>query len=636
MENELLCQSVSSCIKFIIKNQNRDGSFDSLSSSNHQYSKPEIFKTTFYTSLILGSISKISDKRLEPVKNKAKGFLLSQKEESATYNYWANSFVKYKTESCPNDLDDTSCALSALISTDRHLVTESDLAKITQVLIELESAVGGPYYTWILPKECESRWKDVDLAVNANIAYFLSMLGIRLPQLDALIENAIKKRKFVSTYYPSLSTIYFIARYYDGKHNKKLTNFVLQKNQRPFRNPLDCALLGLSLLNLKEHPRSIERNIRYLLAHQKSDGSFGTQTFINERTFSKTQKRFSGSEALTTALVLELIVRCQNFFEKLDVEKKYEDVELTKEVTESARKIIADRFSTDFVDLYDNIIHKIISSDPYDNIALQPLIFTRSLKVKTKLDRKFLLGLAQAGIFGWIAYTVFDNISDEKKDLDKFSLALVCYRELGFLFSRYDSGFNKIFSNFLDRVEYANFYEYKQAIPDNINKKKIYSKVSDIAEKSIAHSLVPLAILSKLGYGQNSSEFKALQSFYKNYLVARQLNDDAHDWEIDLNHRKINYAGEQLTNDFKEKYNRAPEFSKDKVNLQKLFWDKTIIKMCRLIKKHITKAKEDRAELSHLLKDYYLEDKLEQLLLSANKAIEVRKETKKYLKTLDF
>lgn len=638
-DKESLNGAILKGIQFIIDKQNTDGSFDSRSHKESNPSNAETFVTTFYTSLVLYSLSKIRNSKLLEVKNKACQFLLNEEDTNGTYNYWSKDFPKYKTESCPNDLDDTSCALSALLAFNQNLVQEDVLAKVTQVLIGLESKEGGPYFTWIIPHNADSKWKDIDLAVNANIGFFLSMLGITLPNIESLIEKAIVEEKFSSTYYPDYSTLYFISRFYRGKFKEKLIRFLLKENSKPFKNSLECALLGISLLNLGEKRNIVKNNINYLLKNQKRNGSFGIYTFIIERTYTK-DKRFSGSEAFTAALAIELMTQYAEFKTNKRSVKKYDNfLSLKQTVISHANELISSRFNNDLVKQFDSFLEKIVRSDIDGQIIIHPYLFIDSLKNKffIKKNEKFLLDTAVAGIFGWLSYTIFDNNIDEKKDLDKLPLAIICNRELEELFCRNNSDFKPIFKEFMDRVDYANFYEFKRARfndKTDYSAEKIYPNAEFIAEKSIAHCLGPLSVMTKIGFSPESQEFQNLFSFYQNYLVARQLNDDAHDWEEDLMRGQINYAGEVLLRDFKKRNNRKTDLPKDLLELRKLFWDKTIMEICDIIKNKIVEARRNLLFLSEILEQNYLEGKLNELEGSANKAVEERAKTKQFLNAL--
>src|SRR5438876_3918375 len=144
----------------------------------------------------------------------------------------------------PDDLDDTFCALSALRLHDPDLVNEAALGRVVHLLVALETQVGGPYRTWIAPEDAPAVWRDVDLAVNANIAYFLRLTGTTLPGLTAIMEQGIMAKTLSSPYYPSLYPVaYFVARAYQGPEGVALANQLrsLQKNDH-WGTPLQTAL----------------------------------------------------------------------------------------------------------------------------------------------------------------------------------------------------------------------------------------------------------------------------------------------------------------------------------------------------------------------------------------------------------
>ena len=79
-----------------------------------------------------------------------------------------------------------------------------------------------------------------------------------------------------------------------------------------------------------------------------------------------------------------------------------------------------------------------------------------------------------------------------------------------------------------------------------------------LCDKSLGHVLPALAVLFSLGYAPDSIAVDATVSFFKNYLAARQLHDDAHDWKDDLMHGRINAATTQLIRIFYKKHPEAP------------------------------------------------------------------------------
>ncbi|HBG60735.1 MAG TPA: hypothetical protein DDX37_02665, partial [Candidatus Omnitrophica bacterium] len=83
--------------------------------------------------------------------------------------------------------------------------------------------------------------------------------------------------------------------------------------------------------------------------------------------------------------------------------------------------------------------------------------------------------------------------------------------------------------------------------------------------KSLGHAIVPLAIMNKIGCNFNTHDSKSVYEFFIYYLRAKQLNDDAHDWEEDYSADRYNYVIEKNKKMFPEDIN---SFS-----AKKIFWE---------------------------------------------------------------
>src|SRR4030095_7089120 len=109
--------------------------------------------------------------KLAYLQNKIAKFLLLHKSEFWSWNYWQRNSHEAKELPYPDDLDVTFCALAALSHYDKKLISGDVFAYIVQLLTATEKKEGGPYRTWLVAKNAPAVWRDVDLAVNSNIAY---------------------------------------------------------------------------------------------------------------------------------------------------------------------------------------------------------------------------------------------------------------------------------------------------------------------------------------------------------------------------------------------------------------------------------------------------------------------------------
>ena len=177
----------------------------------------------------------------------------------------------------------------------------------------------------------------------------------------------------------------------------------------------------------------------------------------------------------------------------------------------------------------------------------------------------------------------------------------------------------------------ANFSELadRKVIPSPASRLSLKSNFA--AEKSISHALGPLAMFYIMGYPERSTEFKNLALFYENYLTARQLNDDAHDWESDLLKNQRSLVIEMLESDFVHKHGRASNYPSDKIELRQIFWHITIDEVSSLIINSVKRARKRLSDLQGIVSENFLSEKLEELEHSALKALDEKGQTTKYL-----
>jgi hypothetical protein len=154
-----------------------------------------------------------------------------------------------------------------------------------------------------------------------------------------------------------------------------------------------------------------------------------------------------------------------------------------------------------------------------------------------------------------------------------------------------------------------------------------YKDYSQLAQKSFGHMLGPIAMLYALGYNISSPEVRHTIAFFKHYLIARQLNDDAHDWEDDLKRGQVNAVAAALLLQVPQNQHTNQEV------LRTIFWQKTMVYVSKDIYSHIKKARQSIAKVSIISKTDFFEHMLRAEENSAKRAIDERKETIAFIKT---
>ena len=205
-------------LEFIKNQQNPDGSFHSTTFNLKDKTQKSTL-TPFTTSLILCCLKDFKDYPIVKI-IVAKGidFLMGEKSENWSWNYWPRNSREMREHPCPDDLDDTFCALTAITIHKPELITPKAFVKITESLMQTEDQVGGPYNTWLIDFKKNKVWKDIDIVVNMNISYFLKLHGVHLPKLDRFIKKTIKNsvinKKSLSKYYSPSIIKYLSSRLY--------------------------------------------------------------------------------------------------------------------------------------------------------------------------------------------------------------------------------------------------------------------------------------------------------------------------------------------------------------------------------------------------------------------------------------
>lgn len=602
-------QAIAKGLQFLRSAQKPGGSFDSFSSPSPSSFKPELtYHTTFTPALILAALNPVAE--AADVRQKLAQWLLRQKNSHWSFNYWAKGAAERRSLPYPDDLDDTFCALIALYEHDKELINGAALGSIVQLLLAAESGVGGPYRTWLVGQKAPIVWQDVDLAVNSNIAYFLQLVAEPLPNLTTMMERAILSNKLKSPYYPSAYPLaYYLARAYQGPGTAKLAAWLRQKRRGGhWATPLDTALALAGLARLGQ-AEDTGQAVQFLLSAQTADGSWPAAAFCLDPAI-ENKTHYCGAPALTTALVLEALTRClpapPAAVGPKPADKKI--AALQQRITKTAEN--------DFASLGTNLkksslaeLKTIQAGGHYDEITLLPYLFNQSLAQPLPGNQTFFAGLGLANLFGWIAYTIFDDFLDDEGQPPVLPVATVALRRSLGQFRQAlpeHQPFQRLVDQTFDSIDAANGWEVtacRFAIRDQnvtIRRFAYYGERRRLAERSQGHTLTPLAVLAASGIKLEAAPAKQLRLALEHYIIARQLNDDLHDWEQDMRAGHATYVVTTILNDLGIKpgtYKLESLLAK----MQKQFWHHSLLTLCDTILEHTAQARQHAGQ-SGLLK----------------------------------
>ncbi len=632
-------KSIERGVVYLASQQRLDGSFLSYSSpSQNNFEEAQEYETVFTSALILTALHHINTPKTQTIKSKIVRFLLTQKSEHWTFNYWNRLSKEYTSLPYPDDLDDTFCALSALHLYDKSIINGNALASIVHILTSLETQEGGPYRTWITENTADDIWKDVDLAVNANIAYFLILNKIHLPNLETFIEDAITENRFTSPYYPTpYPILYFISRWYTGEYKEKAIEYILSKRKKDrWGNPVNDACAVSALLRFGYDPSQLTLDVEQISQTLSQPSSFTFYTGINPK---RDTRFYAGSPSLTTALILEMMLLHQDYLKLTQQSQPKQNK--AKELHINTMNFIDNRLestSPNIQAMFKTFSSKLRKTDDDVKIILLPYLFYTSLNhektKKTKLPKDFFIKLGAANLYGWIAYTIYDDFLDDEGSPQTLPTANVCLRELTNIFESIlpNTHFPHTFHSIMDAIDGANAWEVANCRFTNSTQTgdqplPNFKNFQQLANKSLGHALGPLAVLTALGYEPENIDYQKTLNFFTHYLIARQLNDDAHDWEHDFNKGQLNAVSTILLREA----HIDDLYSVDLEKLNELFWDKVVLDIATIMLDHIKSARESIQSVK-LIHDFTLfENLLKPIEQSAHKVISEQKKATEFI-----
>ena len=591
---------------FLKKSQTSEGSFPALIfSDDENYSNNKESPTIFHTSLILELIGNLSThhQNFENISSKSIRFLLGQKSNRWSFNYWNRTSKQTITEPYPDDLDDTFVALSAIQNLFPEIVDESVLISILELLVDAEQTIGGPYYTWIIHNYQGVLWSDVDLVVNSNIHHFLQKQSVILPNLVHFIDAKIVQNCFSSKYYHSqIITIYFLSRSYRGNYTSKLLS-IIKKNvlnriplgrnfdqfkTEPVPNILETSA-GLSAwIRLGGKNSKIRHAMNYLIYLQNRDGSWECCPAYIEQV-SPTTTWYSGSPSLTTAFALETL----HLFQENLKSNNLKDVSDT--LLESVCKFVQKTIESFPITIQNSItseLKKIINEKHFREMVLLPYKIYQSEHPQKTLIPESIIEICSAGLLGWIGYSLQDHIIDQQASNQLLPIAHLCTQLSWKLFFEHAPNYlqphvEKIFQD----IEIANYWEQshdKILLRDSllILPKKLpdYGDYKILAQKSLGCTIGPMMVTQHIPNN-------IIQDFFIHHLIVRQILDDAHDWIQDLERGYLNSVSTLIIQTWQElhpeKHNTSLSFSETREAWINLFWSKTFYQVITILHNHL-------------------------------------------------
>lgn len=505
---------------------------------------PSIFPTLYCVNML----DRLKNKEAGKIADKARSFILSQRSEDGSWNYLGGSDdSEPRKTNYPNDMDDTSLAVTALASFmdreigDRFVSMKKIVYGYEKALNISDCGRGGPFNTWLVKGEMRgTRWNDIDPVVNSNISLCLRKIGVSMPGLDDYLASIIEHENYHSKYYDSpITVLYAIAR---AQSDKPMSSDILTKQiERQcmifFEKDPDNALSlahALSALIYVEGREELIRKAYEKLMRLENSWERAYPLYIEKVEEDKTYH--IGSKVITMSAIIEALKAYENYNESDydSIKMEVADHGTTDRDLEKARDyilghpiIVSDLMRESVANLIDDMSEK----ENIKNIIILPIQAWGLLKNQRSLDMKDGVKCVALGLAGWTAWTRADDIRDGEEDMDaikdgmaNFSVLQSVVHDIIRELSLKKEDRNRIIE-ILGKMEDANSKENaRNDCVMNIRERSIW--------KSMGAAVPMMAFMMKAR--RPETEIKACEDFFRHFILARQLSDDACDWPEDL------------------------------------------------------------------------------------------------------
>jgi len=269
-------------------------------------------------------------------------------------------------------------------------------------------------------------------------------------------------------------------------------------------------------------------------------------------------------------------------------------------IMDMIRKKFDDRFSNFSPALRErakSAIEKTIRGNRDKQMSLMAYYTKVSLgKSGESIPDELVADIGLANIFFWTAFIIYDDFwdRDEAADPRLLPIANIFARHYidFFIALPDDKEFRPFFHDLMDKLDGSNAWEVENCrakVEGNIF--HIPATLPDFGDyenkyrPASGHILSSVAILTQFGKELKTEDWGNIVSYFKHYLVAMQLNDDAHDWEEDLQRGHLSTVVVILLNDLKNSgwKKQTIDLSADLPEIRKIFWFTTMPQYVKIV-----------------------------------------------------
>ena len=261
-----------------------------------------------------------------------------------------------------------------------------------------------------------------------------------------------------------------------------------------------------------------------------------------------------------------------------------------------------------------HMLRTVVQADYNHEIAALPWMYGQTIGYTSRSRHTLYKHLGIANVYAWAAYTIYDDFLDDEGDPTLLATANYLLRALTreYYAALPDTpSFQTFVEKSLTTIDTANTYETTYlrfaatASTITVGPLPQYGNEDLLADRALFHVLGPMGVLAAVDEKIGGATWNQTLKAFRHYLIARQLNDDIHDWVKDLRAGQISFVVAALL--------RYLGTSPGIYNLDELleharpvFWQNVLPTICNTALEHIAEAKRMPAPDPNLFTNSHL------------------------------
>lgn len=459
----------------------------------------------------------------------------------------------------PSTLRHQFARILALWNYEKALLSDKQFSMAIQTLLSAEVAVGGPYH----------ENDHVQVGTNLVIARSLALLAKPLPNLETFFAGIVRSKRLSDREMPESVMIYWLLKVYKSR---ELHRYVTRRSRQTSWQTVENQIATLAVLGRQLPQNVFEERLAALCKNAVHT--------------------LPGGQLHSAAMLLDII----DWHEKRLGIHRHSMKQCQAAVVALAQPIFAAR-QEPLRSGGLEALHQLTKADNDFEISLLPHIFAHSMKVPFRSSEHFCDTLGAANICTWLAYTIFDDFLDEEAQAAQLPIATVAMRAACDFLQRAlpaQPAFWQHAASVFTSVDEACAWEvascrFQRHGPEvTMAALPHYGNYQVLAARSLAHTLGPVGLARAAGC--NARALASIETGLRYYLIARQLNDDLHDWVKDIQAGQVSAVVSAILKDMHiapGAYQLEPLLA----GMRRCFREQTLSRMCRVITKNTTSAK---------------------------------------------